>query len=188
MDSWESIVPIQLDSSEYDSRESGKGAPVTDVAQLFIDLVRVETRLYNAVDDRLRAEHGLTVGQYELMRFIGERHNCRVYDIVREVAITVGAASKAVDRLERAGWCRRATNPEDRRSSWLTLTPEGKRVLARARPAFEDEITARAAGVVSPRALAQLGKVLDTLRAALEEHQRDRDRRQVGGDAGGRGS
>jgi DNA-binding MarR family transcriptional regulator len=142
---------------------------MTDVTQLFIDLVRVETRLYNAVDDRLRATHGLTVGQYQLMEIIERRDGCRVYDIVQEIAITVGAASKAVDRLETAGWCRRATNPDDRRSSLLTLTPAGSRLLAEAGPTFKDEITARTRDVVSARALAQTAATLASLRTALEK-------------------
>lgn len=144
-----------------------------DVAQLFSDLVRVETRLYNAVDDRLRADHGMSIGQYELMSIIDRRPGCRVLDIVDEIAITVGAASKAVDRLERAGWCVRTVNPDDRRSSLLTLTPAGAAWLAQARPTFEAEIAARTESV-GERALARAAGTLATLRAALEEFQRQR--------------
>lgn len=146
-----------------------------DVHQWFIDLVRVETRLYNAVEDRLRAEHGLTAGQYQLLEIIAGTNNCRVLDIVQEVAITVGAASKAVDRLEAAGWCRRIINPEDRRSSYLSLTRAGERKLVEATPTFRAEIEERLAGVVSERARAQTGRALAALRTALELHQRGRD-------------
>jgi DNA-binding MarR family transcriptional regulator len=146
---------------------------VTDVAQLFSDLVRAETRLYNAVDARLRATHGLSAGQYELMQIIADREHCRVYDIVQEVAITVGAASKAVDRLEAAGWCRRSANPDDRRSSLLSLTAAGSRLLAKARPTFLDEVGRRTGGVVTARALQQTATTLAALRAALEGHQRE---------------
>ena len=145
---------------------------MTDVAQLFTDLVRAETRLYNAVDDRLRQVHGLSLGQYELMTIIGSRDDCRIYDIVREIAITVGAASKAVDRLERAGWCRRLAHPTDGRSSLLRLTPAGSRMLAKAGPTFTYELRARLDGVPT-RALAQTAATLASLRASLEEHQRD---------------
>ena len=56
---------------------------MTDLTQLFTDLLRVETRLYNVLDDRMRA-HGLTLGQFEFLRFIQEHTPCRVYDLVRE--------------------------------------------------------------------------------------------------------
>jgi len=144
---------------------------MTELAQFFEDLVRAETRLYNAVEARLRDRHGLTLGQYELLTIISRREGCRVLDIVREVGITVGAASKAVDRLEAAGWCRRRVNEDDRRSSVLTVTPAGTRLLARARPTFEQELADRLAGVASGRALDQAARVLGALRAELERHQ-----------------
>jgi DNA-binding MarR family transcriptional regulator len=144
---------------------------LVDVGQLFIDLVRVETRLYNAVDDRLRTTHGLTVGQYQLLLVIRDTPGCRVYDIVRDVAISVGAASKAVDRIEQAGWCRRRVNPRDGRSSLLTLTPAGKRLLKEATPTFDDEIRQRVVGVLAEGRLNQTGASLRALRTALEEYQ-----------------
>ena len=144
---------------------------MTHLGQLFEDLVRAETRLYNALDARLRERHGLALGQYELLQIMSRREGCRVLDIVREVGITVGAASKAVDRLEAAGWCRRRVNDQDRRSSLLTVTPAGARLLARARPTFEQELAERLAAVASARALDQTARVLATLRAELERHQ-----------------
>jgi len=144
---------------------------MTELSQLFDDLVRTETRLYNAIDARLREQHGLALGQYELLQIISRRTDCRVLDIVRTVGITVGAASKAVDRLEAAGWCRRRVNEQDRRSSLLTVTPTGARLLVRARPTFEQERAERLAGVASERALDQTARVLAALRGALERHQ-----------------
>lgn len=144
---------------------------MTELSQLFDDLVRAETRLYNAIDARLREQHGLALGQYELLQIISRRDGCRVLDIVRTVGITVGAASKAVDRLEAAGWCRRRVNEQDRRSSLLAVTPAGARLLARARPTFEQELADRLAGVASDRALDQTARVLAALRAGLERDQ-----------------
>ncbi|MEU7884264.1 MarR family transcriptional regulator [Microbispora bryophytorum] len=151
------------DSSEDDS---------LDITRLFTDLVRVEIRLYNAVDDRLRAEHGIGLGQFEFLGIIDGRPGCRVLDIAREVGITVGAVSKAVDRIESAGLCVRAAHPEDRRSSVLSLTPEGARLLAAARPTFKAELAARTAAVPAAD-LTRTAATLASLRAALEEHRRD---------------
>lgn len=144
---------------------------MTALTQLFSDLVQVETLLWNAVDDRLHSRHGLRVGQYHLLCIIDENETCRVYDLARAVGLTVGAASKAVDRLEAAGWCRRSPNPDDRRSSLLSLTPAGRRMPGKARPTFEAELAARTTGVVADRTLQQLGTTLAALRTALEEHR-----------------
>jgi DNA-binding MarR family transcriptional regulator len=95
-----------------------------------------------------------------------------VLDIVRDVAITVGAASKAVDRVEAAGWCQRSANPNDRRSSYLTLTEAGEQALAAATPTFAAEIADRVAGILSPEDLTRTGLLLAALRRTLEEQER----------------
>jgi DNA-binding MarR family transcriptional regulator len=141
---------------------------VDGMTQLFVDLVRVETRWYTAVDERLRAADGITAGLFQILDLIDSRPRCRVGDIVENIAITVGAASKCVDRLEAAGWCMRTVNPEDRRSSWLGVTPAGARLLVRARATWAQEIERLVAGVLGERDQRALARSLATLRAALE--------------------
>ncbi|MEU7468498.1 MarR family winged helix-turn-helix transcriptional regulator [Streptomyces sp. NPDC044984] len=137
------------------------------VTSVFVDLVRVETRLYNAVNARLRAERGLGLGQFEFLEVIDRVPGCRVLDLVGELAITVGAVSKAVDRLVAAGWCLRVAHPQDRRSSVLRLTPEGEEQLAASRPVVESAL-ASLTGAVPPGDLTRVASTLATLRAALE--------------------
>ncbi|WP_407836255.1 MarR family winged helix-turn-helix transcriptional regulator [Streptomyces sp. DSM 116496] len=141
---------------------------MTDLAQVFMDLVRCEIRLYNALGERLRAEHGLTMGQFEFLRIIDGRDDCRVNDLAEEAAITVGATSKGVDRLEAAGWVVRRPNPENRRSSLLELTPEGAGLLAAATPTFEDGLRSLLAEPLTPGALEQLASTVALLRRSLE--------------------
>lgn len=144
-----------------------RGFVVSSVTLFFIDLVRVETRLYNAVNVRLRAEHGLGLGQFEMMEIIDRVPGCRVLDIAGELAITVGAVSKAVDRLVAAGWCRRVAHPQDRRSSVLRLTVEGKERLDASRPVVERELTSLT-GALAPEDVPRVAAALAALRASLE--------------------
>ncbi|MFE7860192.1 MarR family winged helix-turn-helix transcriptional regulator [Streptomyces sp. NPDC057403] len=137
------------------------------VTPVFVDLVRVETRLYNAVSARLRAEQGLGLGQFEMLEIIDRVPGCRVLDIVNELAITVGAVSKAVDRLAATGWCERVAHPQDRRSSVLRLTAEGEERLAASRPVVEGELQSLTASVPADD-LARLASTLAALRATLE--------------------
>ena len=123
---------------------------MTDLTSLFIDLVRAETRLYNRVDARLRADHDMPLGTWEFLQIIERRPDCRVQDIAQEIDITVGATSKAVDRIEARGWCRREANPGDRRSSLLVLTDAGRAALAAATPVVDAAIAERAAGLPQP--------------------------------------
>jgi DNA-binding MarR family transcriptional regulator len=141
---------------------------VTDLTSLFTDLVRLETRLYNVLDARLKAEHNLPLGQFEFLRFLDQQGVARVYDLAHWAAITVGATSKAVDRLEASGRCRRTANPDDRRSSLVTLTPEGKRILAEATPTVDAELQTWVGSVLPAKTLEQLGAMLSMLRQRVE--------------------
>ncbi len=137
------------------------------ITSTFTDLVRVETRLYNAVNARLSSEQGLSLGQFDFLEVIDAVPGCRVLDIVGELAITVGAVSKAVDRLVAAGWCVRVAHPQDRRSSVLRLTPEGEKKLADARPVVASEL-AELTAAVSPDDLTRVAATLAALRSSLE--------------------
>jgi DNA-binding MarR family transcriptional regulator len=139
---------------------------MADLPKLFSDLVRFETELWNAIDARLRADFDLPLSRFEPMQIIAGRQNCRVYDIADELMITVGGTSKLVDRIEASGHCVRRPNPHDGRSSILELTPAGRRLLARATEAFEDELNARFGAVLPPRSLEQFHAFLTLLRAA----------------------
>ena len=141
---------------------------MTDLTVLFTDLVRLETRLYNVLDARLKAEHQLPLGQFEFLRFIAAHGTTRVYDLAREMAITVGATSKAVDRLESAGRVRRTANPSDRRSSLVELTTAGADILTAATPTVEAELQTWLGSALSARALDQLSTNLSTLRQRAE--------------------
>jgi DNA-binding MarR family transcriptional regulator len=139
---------------------------MVELKRLFNDLIRFEIELWNAVDGRLRREYDLSMGHFDTMQVIARSPTCRVHDIARELAITVGGTSKVVDRIEAAGHCARRFNPDDRRSSIIELTPSGAALLADATTAFESELELRLGSVLSTRALEQLSTSLSKLRAA----------------------
>ena len=148
---------------------------MTDLTALFTDLVRLETRLYNVLDARLKAEHALPLGQFEFLRFIAAHGATRVYDLAREMAITVGATSKAVDRLEAPGRVRRTANPADRRSSLVELTTAGADILAAATPTVEAELRTWVGSVLPAPVVEQLATSLSMLRQRAElDHRTDR--------------
>ena len=134
---------------------------------LFSELVRLETELWDAVEGRLRSDHGITLPFFEFMQIISRHPNCRVQDIAEELSITVGGTSKIVDRIEAAGYCARHANPSDRRSSILALTPAGKRLLPKITATVDDELGARMGSVLSGQSLAELIGTLSGLRTGF---------------------
>ena len=142
---------------------------MAELARVFSDLVRFETRLYNTLNDRLRAEHGVPAGQYEFLRRIALGERCRVNDLAHEFAITTGAASKGVDRLEAAGWVRRTPHPQNRRSSVLALTEAGRTVLDAATRTFDEVLAAHLGEPLTVDGLTDLGRALGVLRGAIQD-------------------
>jgi DNA-binding MarR family transcriptional regulator len=137
----------------------------TPAAAVFAELVRLETEVWNAVDARLRATHDLPFTRYEPLRVIHARPGCRVQDVATELVITVGGASKLVDRLADAGFCRRLPHPADGRSSALEITDAGSRLLHAAARTVDEELHTRLGAVLGRDDLDHLASLVQRLRA-----------------------
>ena len=144
------------------------GPVASDLRGLFNDFIRFEIELWNAVDARLKTESGLPLTHFEPMAVMDKIPGCRVYDIANELGITTGGTSKLVDRIEASGYCRRLPNPDDRRSSLLELTEEGRRLFVTAGAAFDDELQRRLGSALPERTLRQFASTLTRLRAASQ--------------------
>src|SRR3954451_13756465 len=140
---------------------------MADLPALFADLVRLEIELWDAVEARLRAELGVGLATAQTLAVVAAVQDCRVHDIVRGLSITVGGASKTVDRLERHGLVPPRPHPSDRRSSVIALTRAGAATHAKAQRLIAAELEARVASVLPDRALDQLHRTIAKLRAAL---------------------
>ncbi|MFC7025686.1 MarR family winged helix-turn-helix transcriptional regulator [Promicromonospora thailandica] len=133
--------------------------------------MRYETELWAMVESRLAAAGAVSLATLEALRVV-DRHagRCRVHEVSEDLSITVGAASKLVDRIERAGLVRRAPNPQDRRSALVVLTPAGADALA-----FADDTAGRAlADHLDPSGVdvAALADALAVLRERLGASRR----------------
>ncbi|WP_018567887.1 MarR family winged helix-turn-helix transcriptional regulator [Streptomyces sp. PsTaAH-124] len=133
----------------------------------FSDLVRCETRLYNALNDQLRSRHGITASQFEFLRYLRDHPGARVGDLAAFFAIGIGATSKGMDRLEARGWLRRVPNPADRRSSLLELTDAGIG-LANDAETTSTTISSLIQAALDPGQLQAAAQALRQLRASLE--------------------
>lgn len=141
-----------------------------DLLALFGDLVRLETDLWNRLDARLREDHGCSLATLDAMRVIAQTEQCRVAELARDLSITVGGASKAVDRIQRAGWCTRDANPRDGRSQILDLTPDGRAVLASGTRTLAEALHVELTGI-DPDELRQLAATLARLRRSVPPTQ-----------------
>lgn len=139
-----------------------------DLLGLFSDLVRCETRLYNALNDRLRERHGIVTSQFEFLRHLRDHPGSRVADLALEFAVGIGATSKGVDRLEKLGWIVRQPNPSDRRSSLLALTDDGLNLVDAAEGTFTERLAELIGDTLGGSSMPTLAQTLSKLRSVLE--------------------
>lgn len=146
--------------------EATSGDP--GVRALFDNLVRCETRLYNAVGEALRAAHDISTTQFEFLDYVGRHPEARVADLAATFAAGVGAVSKMADRLVARDLVRRVPHPADRRSSILHLTDAGSRLLSSAEVTFSERLRELLADSLDARQLTEAATTLGALRGALE--------------------
>jgi MarR family transcriptional regulator, organic hydroperoxide resistance regulator len=90
-----------------------------------------------------------------------------VRDIARALSITVGGASKVVDKVEAAGLCRRNPNPTDGRSNLIQLTEPGVGLLAAADVTFSAALATFVGAAAPADELTQMSSTLRRLRQHL---------------------
>lgn len=105
----------------------------TDASSLFTALVSAELRAWNAVESALcKANNPLSLGRFLVLRTVRDTPTCRIQEVAASQGITLGAASRLVDRLHRDGLLHRTPCEHDRRATILTVTDTGMTHLASA--------------------------------------------------------
>ena len=128
-------------------------------------LIEVTTGVLGALDGELQAEHGLSLGEYEVLVHLSEEpeHSMRMTDLAGRLRLSPSGITRRVDGLVRAGLVERRQCPSDRRGSNAVLTDEGLRA---ARGGRADPRARRARALRRPAdrgELANLGAALSAV-------------------------
>jgi DNA-binding MarR family transcriptional regulator len=143
---------------------------IAEVARENRLMARQLVRFYDAVADQL----GLHVTDLTCLGTLRDRGRAGIGDLATELGLTTGAVSRAVDRLEAAGFARRTRDPADARRVIVELVSTGPVVGLFARQAAH--IVEYAAGL----SVEQLHLLLGYLRTqtAVSRQAADRLRRE----------
>ena len=108
-------------------------------------LLRVHSALVRELDAELRAAHGLSLHEYEVLLHLadapGER--LRMSDLANAVLLSQSGLTRLVDRLVRAGSVERTRCEEDRRGHYAALTGAGRERFEAARAVHRAGVRAR---------------------------------------------
>jgi DNA-binding MarR family transcriptional regulator len=110
---------------------------------------------------------GLSGQEGHLLVYLGSYAPCPVGELVAVFGLRGSTATSVLDRLEERGLIGRRDNPDDRRSSLLDLTAEGRR-LADHVQIFVDRIEAAIARRVSAADEKGFKAVMASIAAAAE--------------------
>lgn len=103
---------------------------------LCLHVQRAARALARLFDDALRPL-GLTNGQFSLMMSLNRPEPPPMGPVAHLLAMDQTTLTAALKPLQRRGWVNVVQNPKDKRGRLLSLTAEGKAVLAAALPIWE---------------------------------------------------
>jgi DNA-binding MarR family transcriptional regulator len=127
--------------------------------------------LFHALDRQLERDADLSLSDYELLVRLSEApgQQLRMRELTHATLSTRSGVTRAVTRLENAGWVRRVDCEDDRRGTLAELTPSGARKLAAAAPGHVAAVRAHMLDRLSPRQLATVRAVGEQLQDGLQD-------------------
>lgn len=137
------------------------------VLRLFDATVRLEMQLWASAETAVNEAVGHKLGSIWALRAIEVAGvESRVQDLAVTLGITVGAASKIVDRLEAAGFVERTPHETDGRSHRITPTKLGEKTLRKAMRALTRAVGASLANGASEISIEGLAANLERISGA----------------------
>jgi DNA-binding MarR family transcriptional regulator len=126
-------------------------------------------QLLQAELEPIFAAHGLNGGEFDVLaalRRVGRPFRLSPTALSTALIVTSGGMTKRLNALEARGLIRRKPNPNDGRSTAVTLTREGKRLVEGILPGHVAN-ERRLLGELSAKERSDLAGLLETLAIAL---------------------
>lgn len=84
------------------------------------------------------SQYGITSEQWSLLKRLEEQDGVIIKDLTQRVEKDQGNVTRILDVLEKRGLVKRTPNPDDKRSSLVFLTEEGKGLMENLIPIDEE--------------------------------------------------
>lgn len=112
-----------------------KAAEAPLFLQAWVAFLRAHSRVVARVSKDLEAACGISLAWFDVLfqLSVGPAAGRRMNDLADAVLLSKSGLTRLVDRMEEAGLVVRAAVPGDRRSLHVHLTPDGRRLVSRAR-------------------------------------------------------
>lgn len=154
---------------ERNCEQFAEDPPFTALAVDVMLTLRRTSTLFERLLNTYTREYGLSPAKVTILMSLAgvEDHTLTHSDIGRRASVSLGNLTALVESLEAAKLIRRRTDPKDGRSSLLTLTPAGLRLIERFAPAHFRIVT-EVFSELSHDDLTTLNDLLDGVRDVLK--------------------
>jgi len=135
--------------------------------QGLLDEARALSGDFDSLSEAVAQRIGLNPGDLLAMDLISRTDGVTAGQLADHLRLTSGAITGLIDRLERAGFARRAADPKDRRRVLVVRTPKEERIRSLYGPL--SATLRRSAERYSDKELVLLTSFVRQLRAAVAE-------------------
>jgi DNA-binding MarR family transcriptional regulator len=127
------------------------------------ELSALSADLCRALDRRLRAECGMSLASFQVMRAVGSHGQTLLADLVEGVLVHAVDVAQLVRVMETAGYCTIRPAPGPSLGTVVELTPSGAEITRDATAAFDSELELRLGAAVPAPELRRFSTVLSWL-------------------------
>ncbi|MFF9126584.1 MarR family winged helix-turn-helix transcriptional regulator [Streptomyces sp. NPDC014889] len=152
---------------------SGQEEPLGDVVRQLAAIAAIRRRLVRQLPQ------GLGNGS-AVLAALAHCGETRLQELARHLDCTLSVVSRQVAHLEQQGAVTRRTNPEDRRSSLVSITPRG-RALVDALVRIHIDLIGAATADWTPQELTTLRTLLERLQGGLSRRMHHTESREAPG-------
>lgn len=127
-------------------------------------ILRAYVKLEPRLDEELKHATGLALSSY---RALHELNSGPAETTMSELALRIGLSrtriSRLVDELERAGLVHRRVSPSDKRASFVSTSPDGRRRLSGAADAYQAIVGRNVTSLLDKEQIHQISAALDSI-------------------------
>lgn len=139
----------------------------------WLALTGLIVRLEPVLDAQLRRDSGLRHFDYAVMAVLSERpgRTLAMSELARFAEASLSRLSQVASRLEARGFVEREPDPDDRRTTLVTLTDEGYAAVVAAAPGHVREVRRVVLDPLEPDQVARLAEIGERILAVIDPTQ-----------------
>jgi len=142
--------------------------PTKEQRHVWMGMARLVSHLSHVANDAIEAAAGISLSEMTLMGQVRALDgSARMVDLASRLGVSKAAITKLVDSLERSGYLKRGTDPNDRRVSRIALTITGAKIASRAGASFEASMQDGLWDHMTKKETAEMLQTLEKIQAKI---------------------